>query len=155
MCFIGFRYARSWGFFFLGVNNGSNKTHKIFKPFSVVDVRRPQVRRAEDVTVEDEMIGRLLLGATDAFGCIIASGPQPRGAFGGNAPANNFCDLTNCVVPRKICFKHTLKTKTSSPKNYFVPPNLKTGVGNLFTITARWHGMCIIPGRQQNQLNLS
>ena len=48
--------------------------HKVLKPFSVVDIRRPQafqaVRRAEDVTIEDYMIGRLLLSATDAFGCI-------------------------------------------------------------------------------------
>jgi len=62
-----------------------NKTHicsalnflrgnSVHKPFSVVNARGPQVlqavRRAEDVAVEDYMIGRLLLSATDAFGCI-------------------------------------------------------------------------------------
>jgi len=59
--------------FFLRVSSGSNKIHKVLKPFSVVNVR-PQVfqaiRRAEDVTVEDYMIGPLLLSATDPFGCI-------------------------------------------------------------------------------------
>jgi len=47
------------------VSSGSNKIHKVLKPFSVVDVRGPQVfqavRRAKDVTNEDYMIGRLLL----------------------------------------------------------------------------------------------
>jgi len=56
------------------VSGGSDKIHKVLKPFSVVDVRGPQVfravRRAKDVTIEDYMIGRLLLSATDAFGCI-------------------------------------------------------------------------------------
>jgi len=56
------------------VSGGSNKTHKILKLISVVDVRGPQVfqavRRAENVTVEGEIIGRLLLSATDAFGCV-------------------------------------------------------------------------------------
>jgi len=60
--------------FFLRVSGGSDKIHKVLKPFSVVDVRRPQVfqavRRAKDVTVEYYMNGRLLLSATDAFGCI-------------------------------------------------------------------------------------
>jgi len=62
-------------FFFLRVSGGSDKIHKVLKPFSVVGVRGPQVfqavRRAKDVTVKDYMIGRLLLGATDAFGCIL------------------------------------------------------------------------------------
>ena len=56
------------------VSGGSDKIHKALKPFSVVDVRVPQVfqavRRAKDVTSEDYMIGRLLLSATDAFGFI-------------------------------------------------------------------------------------
>ena len=56
------------------VGGGSDKIHKIFKPFSVDDVKGPQVfqavQRAEDVTIEEYMIGRLLLSATDAFGCI-------------------------------------------------------------------------------------
>jgi len=47
------------------------QNHKVLKPFSVVKVRGPQVfqavRRAEDITVEDYMVGRLLLSATDAF----------------------------------------------------------------------------------------
>ena len=59
---------------FLRVRGGSDKIHKVLKPFSVVDVKGPQVfqavRRAKDVTIEDYMIGRLLLSATDAFGCI-------------------------------------------------------------------------------------
>jgi len=46
----------------------------VHKLFSVVDVSGPQVlqavRRAEHVAVEDYMIGRLLLSATDAFRCI-------------------------------------------------------------------------------------
>ena len=53
---------------------GSNKTRKVLEPFSVVDVRGPQVfqavRRAKDVTIEDSMIGRLPPSVTDAFGCI-------------------------------------------------------------------------------------
>ena len=60
--------------FFLPVSGSSDKIHKVLKPFSVVDVRGPQVfqaiRRAKDVTIEDYMIGRLLASATDAFGCI-------------------------------------------------------------------------------------
>jgi len=56
------------------VSSDLNKIHKVLKPFSVVDDRRSQVfqavRRAKDVTVEDYMIGRVLLRATDAFGCI-------------------------------------------------------------------------------------
>jgi len=56
--------------FFLHVSGGSDKTHKIF---IVVTVGEPQVfqavRRAKDVTIEDFMIGRLLISATDAFGC--------------------------------------------------------------------------------------
>jgi len=60
--------------FFLRVSSGSNKIHKVLRPFSVVDVKGPQffqaVRRAKDITVEDYMTGRLLLSATDAFGCI-------------------------------------------------------------------------------------
>jgi len=60
--------------FFMRVSGGSNKIHKVLKPFSVVNVRGPQVfqavRRTEDVTVEDYMTGRLLLSATDAFGCV-------------------------------------------------------------------------------------
>jgi len=59
---------------FLRVSSGSNKTYKVLKPFSVVDVRGPQVfqafRRTEDVTVENETIGRLRLSATDAYVCI-------------------------------------------------------------------------------------
>jgi len=58
-------------YFFLHVSCCSNKIHK---PFGVVDVRGPQVfqavRRTKDVAIEDYMIGRLLLSATDAFGCI-------------------------------------------------------------------------------------
>jgi len=58
---------------FLSVSGGSNKIHKVLKPFSVVDFRRPQVfqavGRAENVTVDYYMIGRLLLSATDAFRC--------------------------------------------------------------------------------------
>jgi len=61
-------------FFFVPESCGSNKIHKVLKPFSVVDVREPQVfqavRREEAVTVEDYMIGRLLHSATVAFGCI-------------------------------------------------------------------------------------
>jgi len=61
-------------FFFLRVSGGSDKIHKVLKPFNVLDVRGPQVfqavRRAKDVTIEDYMIGRLLLSATDTFGCI-------------------------------------------------------------------------------------
>ena len=61
-------------FFFLRVSSGSHKIHKILQPFSVVNVRGSQVfqavRRAEDVTIEDYMIGGLLLSATDAFGLI-------------------------------------------------------------------------------------
>jgi len=60
--------------FFLRVSGGSDKIHNVLMPFSVVDVRGPQVfqavRRAKDVTVEYYMIGRLLLSATDALGCI-------------------------------------------------------------------------------------
>jgi len=56
------------------VSGGSDKIHKVLKPFSVVDVKGPQVfqavRRAKDVTIEDYMTGRLLLSATDAYGCI-------------------------------------------------------------------------------------
>jgi len=56
------------------VSGGSDKIHKVLKPFSVVDVRGPQVfqavRRAKDVRIKDYMIGRLLLSATDAFGFI-------------------------------------------------------------------------------------
>ena len=59
---------------FLCVSGGSDEIRKVLKPFSVVDVRGPQVfqavRRAKDVAIEDYMIGRLLLSATDAFGCI-------------------------------------------------------------------------------------
>ena len=66
--------SKRFGFFFLRVNGGSDKIHKVLKPFSVADVRGPQVfqavRKAKDVTVEGFMIGRLLLSATDAFGCI-------------------------------------------------------------------------------------
>jgi len=58
----------------LRVSGGSDKIHKVLNPFSVVDVRGPQVfqavRRADDVTIEDHMIGRLLLSAADAFGRI-------------------------------------------------------------------------------------
>jgi len=60
--------------FFLRVSGGSDKIHKVLKPFSVADVRGPQVyqevRSAKDVAIENYMIGRLLLSATDAFGCI-------------------------------------------------------------------------------------
>jgi len=60
--------------FFLRVSSGLNKMRKVFKPFCVVDVRGLQVvqavRRVEDGTVADYMIGRLLLSATDAFRCI-------------------------------------------------------------------------------------
>ena len=60
--------------FFLHVSSGSDKIHKVLKPFSVVDVRGPQVFqavwRAKDVTIEDHVIGRLLLSATDAFAFI-------------------------------------------------------------------------------------
>ena len=60
---------------FLRVSGGSEKIYKVLNPLSVVDVRGPQVfqavRRAKDGTVEGYMIGRLLLGATDAFGCIL------------------------------------------------------------------------------------
>jgi len=56
------------------VSAGSDKVHKVLKLFTVVDDRGPQVfqavRGTEDVTIEDHMIGRLLLSATDAFGCI-------------------------------------------------------------------------------------
>jgi len=58
------------GAHFLRVNSPSNKIHKVFKPFSVVNVRGSQVfqavRRAKDVTVEYYMNGRLLLSATGA-----------------------------------------------------------------------------------------
>ena len=58
----------------LRVSSGLNKVHKVLKPFSVADVRGLQafqaVRRAEDGTVEDYMIGRVLLRATNAFRCI-------------------------------------------------------------------------------------
>ena len=62
-------------FFFLHVSGSSDKIHKVLKPFIVLlmlgDRRSFQaVRRAKDVTIEDYMIGRLLLSATDAFGCI-------------------------------------------------------------------------------------
>ena len=67
-------FNKKCAFFFLHVSGGSDKTHKVLRPFSAVDVRGPQafqaVWRAKDVTVEDYMIGRLLLSATDAFGCI-------------------------------------------------------------------------------------
>jgi len=72
---IFWRQQIDWSFF-LHVSGGSDKksTWMVLKPFTVVDVRGPQVfqavRRAKDVTVEDYMIGRLLLSATDAFGCI-------------------------------------------------------------------------------------
>jgi len=60
--------------FFLRVSSGSHKIHKVLKPIDVVDVMAPQVfqavRRAKYVTIEDYMIGRLLVSATDAFGCI-------------------------------------------------------------------------------------
>jgi len=56
------------------VSSGSNKIHKVLKPFTVVNGSGTQVIqpvwRAENVTVEDYMIDRLLLSATDAFGCI-------------------------------------------------------------------------------------
>jgi len=56
------------------VSGGSDKIHKVLKPFSVVDVRGPQVyqavRNVKDVAIENYMIGRLLLSFTDAFGCI-------------------------------------------------------------------------------------
>jgi len=62
------------GFFISRVSGGSDKIHKALKPFGVVDIRGPQVfqagRRVEDVTIEDYMIGRQLLSATAAFGCI-------------------------------------------------------------------------------------
>jgi len=60
--------------FILRVSGGPNKIHKVLKSFSFVDVREPQVfhavRRAKDVTIEDYMVGRLLLSVADAFGCI-------------------------------------------------------------------------------------
>jgi len=56
------------------VSGGSDKIYKVLKPFSVVDVRGPQVfqavRRGEDVTIKNYMIDRLLLSTTDACGCI-------------------------------------------------------------------------------------
>jgi len=56
------------GAHFLRASSGSNKVHKVLKPFSVVDVRGPQVfqavPRAKDVTVEYYMNGRLLLSST-------------------------------------------------------------------------------------------
>jgi len=62
-------------FFFLHVSGGSDKIYKVLKPFSVVDVRRPQVFQAvwrvEDVAIEDYTINRLPLSATDAFGYIL------------------------------------------------------------------------------------
>jgi len=60
------------------VSGGSNKIHKVLKPFSVVDVRGPpifeEVQWEEDVAVEDDMIGRPFLSATDVFRC--ANMPQ-------------------------------------------------------------------------------
>jgi len=57
--------GRSAAFLFLGVSSGSHKIHKVPKPFSVVNIRGPQVfkavRRAEDGAIEDYMIDRLLL----------------------------------------------------------------------------------------------
>jgi len=56
------------------VSGSSNKICKVLKPFGVVDVRGLQVfqavRWADNVTVEDDMTGRLFHSTTDAFGCI-------------------------------------------------------------------------------------
>ena len=58
-------------FVFLRVSRRSNKTHKVLRPFTVLNVRGLQafqaVERAVVLTVEDEVIGRLLLSATYAF----------------------------------------------------------------------------------------
>jgi len=60
--------------FFLSVSSGSNKIRRVLNPFGVVDIGGPQVfqaiRRAENVAVEDDMTGRLILSATEAFGCM-------------------------------------------------------------------------------------
>ena len=54
--------------FFLRVSSSSNKIHKVLKPFSVVDVRRPQifqaVRRAKDVTIDCTSAPQMHLGVT-------------------------------------------------------------------------------------------
>jgi len=56
------------------VSGGSDKIYKDLKPFGVVDVRGSQVFQAvwrgEDVTIKNYAIGRLLLSASDACGCI-------------------------------------------------------------------------------------
>jgi len=45
--------------------------------------------------------------------------PVGMGAFG--AMPQIFLCPPNCVVPRKICFKHIMKTKILPSKNIFCP----------------------------------
>jgi len=40
------------------------------------------------------------------------------------------------VVPRKICFKHAIKTKILPPKMYFAPQSLKPDYGPGFPMEA-------------------
>jgi len=66
------------------VSGGSDKTHKVLKPFCVVNVRGPQVfqaiQRAEVATIEDYMTSRVLLSTTDAFGLYLAC-PNSTGMY--------------------------------------------------------------------------
>jgi len=69
----------------------------------------------------------LLLDAALSDGVVVLPTKQARshrGAFEGSAPTSIFCAPPNCVVPTKICFKHTIK-KTFPPKKHFTPLHLK------------------------------
>ena len=70
-----------------------------------------------------------------------------HGSISGSAPQFSLCP-PNRVMPRKTCFKHTIKTRILLPRNAFCPSNLKAGYAPCLTqdLVLSWMHLLSIPG---------